>query len=184
MKIGVVSDTHGSAAVWEDVYQKFFSDTDLILHAGDVLYHGPRNPILPDYNPAELAQSLNCCPQPVVIAKGNCDAEVDALVLNMPLEAPYAQVFANGKRIILSHGHLFGNEEKKALAKQWKTDIFITGHIHETVLEKVEGTVFLNPGSPSMSKRPDHKATVALITEDQISIWDVQSQEILLSMNL
>lgn len=184
MKIGVISDTHGSADIWEEVYQKFFFDTDLILHAGDVLYHGPRNPILPDYDPAKLAQSLNRCPQPVVIAKGNCDAEVDALVLDMPLEAPYAQVFANHKRIIVSHGHLFSDETKKMLAKQWKADIFITGHIHETVLEKVDGTVFLNPGSPSMSKRSDKKATVAFITEKQISIWDIHAQEMLLSMDL
>ena len=94
MKIGVISDTHGHEMRWAKAYEKFFKDADMILHAGDVLYHGPRNPMLEDYNPAGLAQRINDCPIPVVIAKGNCDSEVDQMVIALPIQAPYAYVMA------------------------------------------------------------------------------------------
>ena len=69
MKIGVISDTHGCRDHWAKAYDKFFKDADLIIHSGDVLYHGPRNPMLEDYNPAELAEKINGCSQPVLICK-------------------------------------------------------------------------------------------------------------------
>ena len=184
MKIGVISDTHGSVEIWKDVFQKFFHDTDLIIHAGDVLYHGPRNPILEDYNPAALVEELNHCSIPIHIAKGNCDSEVDAMVLNMPLQAPYVYLVIEGKRILVTHGHLFNDEEKVALAKQLKVDIFISGNIHVNVLGKINDTIFLNPGSPSMTKRIDKKATIAIIDNDKIAIKDIITQETVLEMPL
>ena len=78
MKIGIISDTHGHEDAWQKAFDKHFKDADLILHAGDVLYHGPRNPMKADYNPAGLAEKINHSPIPVVIARGNCDASVDA----------------------------------------------------------------------------------------------------------
>ena len=182
MKIGVISDTHGSVEIWKKVYQSFFSDADFIIHAGDVLYHGPRNPILDDYNPASLVEALNECPIPLHIAKGNCDSEVDAMVLNMPLQAPYAYLVIDGIRILVTHGHLFSEKEKIALAKHLKVDLFITGHIHTNVLEKINETIFLNPGSPSMSKRADKKSTIAIIEADRISIKDIDTKDTLMEL--
>ena len=88
MKIGIISDTHGHEMAWADAYEKYFQDADMILHAGDVLYHGPRNPRKADYNPAGLVSRINSCPVPVVIAKGNCDSDVDASCLERPILAP------------------------------------------------------------------------------------------------
>ena len=107
MKIGVISDTHGHEQRFALAVEKFFGDADVIMHAGDVLYHGPRNPMLADYNPAKLAERINACSAQVIIARGNCDSDVDQLVLNSPIQAPYAYAFVNGRRIVMTHGTHF-----------------------------------------------------------------------------
>lgn len=179
MKIGIISDTHGSYERWELAYRKYLKDTDLILHAGDILYHGPRNPILPDYDPAKLAVLLNECPVPIVFAKGNCDSEVDAMVLSLPAESPYGYVVAEGKRIVVTHGHIPGEEEKKTQARKFKADLFITGHTHVAEAYREDGTVFLNPGSPAMTKREDGRSTIALLDGGKVQIIDIDSDEII-----
>lgn len=182
MKIGIISDTHGHAGRWQKAFEKFFADADLIVHAGDVLYHGPRNPMLEDYNPAKLAELINSCPVPVVIAKGNCDSEVDAMVLDTPVEAPYAYVWADGRRIVVTHGHTAESDaEKDAMARHLKADVFISGHIHTNVLEKRGNTVFVNPGSPALSKRDDKRSTVAVMDDKKITIYDIDSGEALMT---
>ena len=181
MKIGVISDTHGCRDHWAKAYDKFFKDADLVIHAGDVLYHGPRNPMLEDYSPAELAEKINACTQPVLICKGNCDSEVDQLVLHTPIQSPYVHAFADGRHIVATHGHMVeADADKDKMAAAIKADIFISGHVHYTVLEKRGNTVFLNPGSPSLSKREDERQTCAVISEDEIRIYDVNTSEVLM----
>ncbi len=185
MKIGIISDTHGAEQRWEKAYEKYFRQADLILHAGDVLYHGPRNRMMPDYNPAGLAEKINNCPVPVIIARGNCDSEVDATVLELPVQAPYAYVWADGRRIIVTHGHLAESDAAKdVMAQHLKADIFISGHIHTTVLQRRGNTVFLNPGSPSLSKRADGRSTIAMLEDGQLRVIDLDTDEILLSIEL
>ena len=180
MKIGIISDTHGSEMRWEKAYEKYLSHTDLILHAGDVLYHGPRNRILPDYNPAGLAERINRAAVPVVIARGNCDAEVDTTLLNVPVQEPYAYIWANGRSILLTHGHAVASDQaKEEMARHCRAGIFISGHIHTPVLEKRNGIIFINPGSPSLSKREDHRSTIAVLSEQEIVIVDFDADEIL-----
>ena len=113
MKVGIISDTHGHEMRWTLAYEKFFKDADLIIHSGDVLYHGPRNPMLEDYNPAGLAERINTSPVPVIIAKGNCDSEVDAMVLEGPVQTPYAYVMIDGFRIVATHGHTVETDAEK-----------------------------------------------------------------------
>lgn len=180
MKIGVISDTHGSATAFALACKNLFTGVDLILHAGDLLYHGPRNPQPAGYDPAALAQLINQAPAPVVICQGNCDSEVDTLVIDTPIQAPYAYVMQDGSRIVMVHGqHLLTPAEKLALAKRFQADIFITGHTHETVLEKHANIILLNPGSPALSKRPDQKMTAALIYDDHIAIKDIHTTDTL-----
>lgn len=182
MKIGIISDTHGCADRWQLAYEKFFQDADLILHAGDILYHGPRNPMLEDYNPALLAERLNVCPVPLVLVKGNCDAEVDTLVIQTPIEAPYSHILAGGRRILVTHGHRESEKQREIQAQAGKVDLIVTGHTHIPVLEKKSGIVFLNPGSPSLSKRTDGRATVAVALDNRIDIFDIDTGEIVLSV--
>lgn len=185
MKIGIISDTHGHAGRFELAVKKFFSDADMVIHAGDVLYHGPRNKMLGDYNPALLADMINDSKIPFVIAKGNCDSQVDQMVINTPIEAPFAHVSFNGLNIVATHGHLVEDDEAKdEMAAKFKADVFITGHIHQTVLEKRKDTVFVNPGSPSLSKRKDGRSTVAVLTEADIKIYDIDTGEVLSELRL
>lgn len=180
MKIGVISDTHGSARCWEMAWSNYFCNADLIFHAGDILYHGPRNRITDDYRPAKLAEEIRQCAVPIIATRGNCDAEVDASVLALPLSEPYAFTFVNGKRILITHGHrVEAQEEKLEMAARFQADIFISGHTHVPVVERIGKTIFLNPGSPSVSKREDGRSTFALMDETHISICDLYTGDIL-----
>lgn len=181
MKIGIISDTHGHELAWTKAYEKQFKNASMILHAGDVLYHGPRNPMKADYNPAGLVQKLNECPVPIIIAKGNCDSAVDASCIELPLAAPYAYVVAEGLRIVITHGDdVMTEAEKDAMASRLKADLFISGHIHTTVLEKRGDTVFLNPGSAALSKRDDGRNTFAVFDAGVIRIFDIDTDEVLM----
>jgi len=171
-KIGIISDTHGSLTTWKTVYQNFFKSADLILHCGDVLYHGPRNPLPVGYNPAELARDLNALTTPLVIVKGNCDAEVDQMVLDYPMEV-YFRLFLGDLRILVQHGHapyLPAKVEKGF-------NLLISGHTHLPVIKKEDGLIRLNPGSPSLPKDDEKTPTIALIEENQISLWNIESKE-------
>lgn len=171
MKIGIISDTHGVATAWDQVMADVFKDVGLIIHCGDVLYHGPRNPIVEGYNPQLLVQRLNSLETPIIFAKGNCDAEVDQMVLEHPLQNPYALIIVNGKKILAHHGHTLNYQEKVKLAQRYNVDIFITGHTHIPEIYKEGKTVFINPGSPSLPK--GEGPTVGLITEESIKIIDM-----------
>ena len=179
MKIGVISDTHGHEGAW-DKANKFFAGADMIIHAGDVLYHGPRNPMKADYNPAGLVTKINDSKIPVVISRGNCDSSVDESCLDVPICNPYAYVVMGGKNILVTHGDaVMEDAAKDKLAKKMKADIMISGHVHVTVLEKRGDTVFLNPGSAALSKREDGRATCAVIEDAKITIYDIDSAEVL-----
>ena len=185
MKIGIISDTHGHEMAWQKAWEKQFQNADMILHAGDILHHGPRNPMKEDYNPAGLVQRINTCPVPVIIARGNCDSSVDASCLELPVEAPYAYVVAEGLRIIITHGDtVMSDAEKDAMARHLRADLFISGHIHTTVLEKRGQTVFLNPGSAALSKREDGRNTFAVLQDGEIRIYDIDTDEVLMQYKM
>lgn len=189
-RIAVISDSHGYIDRFRLAMEKFFADADLIIHAGDVCYHGINNPhysIEDGYNPKALAQYINSLKVPVIIARGNGDSEVDQLVLETPVIIPYAHVFANDKRIVVNHGHLIPTDaDKDKMAKTFRADIFINGHIHRPVLERRGNTVFLNPGtiSPFLTNEPNKRTSVALIDEKQIQIFDLDTGEEFMSMEI
>lgn len=180
MKIGIISDTHGMYESWRSVYVKFLHDCDCLLHAGDILYHGPRNPVLKEYNPAKLAEDLNSLPQTILFAHGNCDAEVDNMIIQHPIQSPYTTAYLNGKLTIISHGHYFdAAEEIKAVAKRFKAGVFVYGHIHLPVLETIDGITYLNPGSPALSKLENRRGTFALWDNNSVSIRYCDNGEII-----
>lgn len=184
MKVGIISDTHGCLETWQTVFDRYFIDTELIIHAGDVLYHGPRNIIPDEYNPKQLAEILNNCPVPIITACGNCDAEVDGMVLKLPIQSPYTYLILNGLRIVVTHGHNLTDETKQEMAKRLKADIFITGHTHVATLEKIDNIFYLNPGSPGMTKRPDGRSTIAWINENKVEILDIATGQVIVSESL
>jgi len=181
MNIGIISDTHGCAKTWEKVYSRYFAGCELIIHAGDVLYHGPRNDIPEEYNPKQLAEMLNACEVPIIVACGNCDSTVDGMVLTMPIQSPYAYVRLEGITIVVNHGHDLTEQSKREMAEKFKASLFITGHTHLPVLEKQNGIIYLNPGSPAMSKTMDKRGTIGRLFDNVIEIIDVESGQVLLS---
>lgn len=181
MNIGIISDTHGCANTWEKVYNDYFVSCEFIIHAGDVLYHGPRNDIPLEYNPKQLAEVLNACPVPIIVAAGNCDSTVDGMVLTMPIQSPYAYIRVEGVAIVVNHGHDLTEDSKYQMAEKFKADIFITGHTHVPVLEKHNGIIYLNPGSPAMSKSMDKHGTIARLTDGVVEIIDLETGQVLMS---
>jgi uncharacterized protein len=173
LKIGVISDTHGSLTMWQQVMAHYFKKVDLIIHCGDVLYHGPRNPLPKGYAPAELAQAINMVRQPMIFAKGNCDAEVDQLLINFPLQAPFAQVFTPQWQILVHHGHSLSENELPTWTEPY--NLIISGHTHLPILKQKGSCVLLNPGSPALPKNEEKAPTVALIDNQTIQIWNIQT---------
>ena len=150
MKIGIISDTHGSATAWSMAYEKYLMHTEQILHAGDVLYHGPRNQISDGYGPSRLAAELNACPVPILAARGNCDSEVDQLLLEFPMMADYAELDADGERFFLTHGHHWN---EYALPPVGMGTILAHGHTHIAEKKKLPcGITIFNPGSIALPK--------------------------------
>lgn len=187
MKIGVISDTHGRIDAWHKAIE-LFAGADVILHAGDVLYHPPRLGYTEGYDIPAMAQALNESPIPLVIAQGNCDAQVYEELLTWPVQAPYAFVQVENLRILINHGHLYTKNEMIELARKYRADIFISGHTHIPVLERVDdGVILMNPGSPSLPKyEKDGKliGSVGIIEGDKIRIVSIENGETLLELAL
>jgi len=182
MKIGVISDTHGNIAAFEDAL-KHFEGADLIVHAGDVLYHPPRLGCTEGYDIPAFVSRLNGLDTPVVIAQGNCDPQVYEELLRMPVQSPYAVVEFEGIRIVANHGHLLTRDQMIEAARRYKSHYFVSGHTHMPVLEDAGGVVLMNPGSPAIPKyeidgRPI--PTVGLITDTGARIISILDGVILL----
>ena len=127
---------------------------DRIVLLGDLLYHGPRNPLPEGHNPARVAELLNEQADRIIAVRGNCDAEVDQMVLNFPCMADYAQLVdtqADGAPITLffTHGHVFSPESHLALSPQ---SAFVSGHTHVKTLEQKDEVLYVNPGSLALPK--------------------------------
>lgn len=179
MRIGFISDTHGSLSAWRLAYP-FIANADLIVHCGDVLYHGPRNPLPEGYDPQGLVAELNAFSNPMIIVRGNCDAEVDQMLLNYPLESPYAHLFAPEIAIFAHHGHGGPFTEKTLRPYQ----LVVSGHTHLPGIHHENNIIFLNPGSPALPKNESKVPTVALLDKRVLSIINIQTGQPFQTMNL
>lgn len=179
MRIGIISDTHGSVAAWEQAMSGIFREVDLIIHGGDVLYHGPRNPLPEEYDPQKLAALINRSPVPVIITRGNCDAEIDQLVIDWPLQAPYCFLQIGSLRVLVNHGHQISPREIRTQAQRYKVQIFVSGHTHVPEITKENGTVFLNPGSPSLPKDSLARPTIVLLNQRSTQLMNLETGQIL-----
>lgn len=172
MKIGILSDIHG----YPENFNKAISilkECEIILCAGDVLYHGPRNPILEGYNPQKLVEEIEKCPVPILFARGNCDAEVDLMVLKQSIISEYIFYEIDGVRFIMLHGHTSDKARLKEIADVYKADIVICGHTHIRELENADGTIFINPGSISVPKG-DGIPSAAIYENGDIRFIDIR----------
>ncbi len=146
MKLFFASDLHGSLPATEQVLDEFErSGAKTLILLGDILNHGPRNPVPEGYNPPAVAERLNQYADRIIAVRGNCDSEVDQMLLSFPMMTEYAWVLLeSGQRLFLTHGHLYHTGKRPALKQG---DVIAHGHTHIPVAE-LDGEQFIfNPGS-------------------------------------
>lgn len=150
MKWIIASDLHGSAYYCKKLIEFYKSQkAEKILLLGDILYHGPRNELPRDYNPKEVITMLNDISDKIVCVRGNCDGEVDQMVLDFPIMADYAVLCMEGTTIYATHGHIYNADNPVNFAKG---NILLCGHFHVPCVKKMKDFIYINDGSLSIPK--------------------------------
>ena len=151
MKWMIASDIHGSAYYCRQLLDRFQAEgADRLLILGDILYHGPRNDLPRDYAPKQVLAMLNAQKDKIFCVRGNCDTEVDQMVLDFPILADYCILTAGDRLIYATHGH---NHNLQSLPPLQKGDILLHGHTHIPAWEAFgDRNLYLNPGSVSIPK--------------------------------
>ncbi len=175
MKIMFISDIHGSKKYAKIGLEKFKEEgaTHLVL-LGDLMYHGPRNPLPEEYDPKEVAELLNQHKDKIIAIRGNCDSEVDQMLLEFPMMSDYTEIMLENYKIFATHGHIYHKENMPHLNKG---DVFIHGHIHLPVAEVFNEVVYLNPGSITLPKE-NNKNSYGILVENTFSIKDLDGNVI------
>ena len=150
MKWMIASDLHGSAYYCKKMVEAFEREgADRLLMLGDLLYHGPRNDLPRDYAPKEVIPMLNGLKNKLCCVRGNCDAEVDQMVLHFPILSDSALLVLDGLTIHATHGHIHGPDTPPPLRQG---DILLCGHFHVPVRRDCGRYTYLNPGSVALPK--------------------------------
>lgn len=174
MKLMIASDIHGSAACCHKLMEAMKQEKpNKLLLLGDLLYHGPRNALPLEYNPGEVANLLNSVKESILCVRGNCDTEVDQMLLSFPILADYACVFWQGKTIFATHGHHFSPDSMPPLNEG---DILLNGHTHVPALTETDGILYLNPGSVSIPK--ENSPHGYMILDESSAYWKTLDGEI------
>ena len=167
MKYIIASDIHGSAHWCRKLVENFHRlQADRLILLGDILYHGPRNALPEEYDPMSVAAMLNAPELCTMGVRGNCDAEIDQMVLDFPMFCDYALMSQGKHSILFSHGHIFSPDN---LPPMRKGDVFISGHIHVPVCQDKDGILCLNPGSVSIPKEDSTNSFICF--EDGLFTW-------------
>ena len=178
MKFLIASDIHGSAYYCRLLKERIEAEEpDKVILLGDLLYHGARNPLPPEYSTLGCAEILNSVKDRLLCVKGNCDSEVDSLVLEFPVEAEFCILpLENGRTAILTHGH-------KTPACLKRGDVLFNGHFHVPAFEEREDCTYVNCGSVSIPK--ENSPHSYLILEDGRLLWkDVETGEVFLEKRI
>lgn len=150
MKIMFASDIHGSALFCGQMLSAFEREgAGRLCLLGDLLYHGPRNPLPEGHDAKRTAALLNSAKRDILCVRGNCDAEVDQMMLEFPVLSDNALVFADGRMFFLTHGHRFTPENLPPLNAG---DVFVCGHTHVLAARHVGDVACINCGSVSLPK--------------------------------
>ena len=176
MKWMIASDLHGSAYYCRKMLEVLDREgADRLFLLGDLLYHGPRNDLPRDYAPKEVIPLLNSLKGKLFCIRGNCDAEVDQMVLDFPVLADYAVLPTEQRLIYATHGHIYNVKNLPPLAPG---DILLHGHTHVPAwMEFGENNLYLNPGSLSIPKENSPHSYMTL--ENGLFQWkDVETGEV------
>ncbi len=193
MKYLICSDIHGSAEACEKILS-FYTDMqcDYLVLLGDILYHGPRNPLPQGHDPKKTASLLNAHAGTIIACRGNCDAEVDQMMLEFPVLADYTFITDQGVRLFCTHGHVYspvradgglavpGSKEPCVAG----CDAVFYGHTHIQVLEKNKaGILVCNPGSVSLPKA-ESPAGFSVYENGRITLYSMTGEPVAVSGSL
>ena len=175
MKLMIASDIHGSAFYCRSMIEAFErEEADRLLLLGDILYHGPRNDLPAEYAPKKVIAMLNPLKRNLLCVRGNCDTEVDQMVLPFPILADYAVLSQGNRLIYATHGHVYNPQNLPPLQPG---DVLLMGHTHVPMAKEENGLLFLNPGSVSIPKEQSPHSY--MILENGVFYWkDVETGEI------
>ena len=175
MKIFFASDIHGSPACLNmALAAREREGASLMVLLGDLLYHGPRNPLPGDYDPAKTAAILNEHKENIIAVRGNCDSEVDQTLLEFPILADHSTIMIGTTRIFLTHGHLWSPTNLPPLPDG---SIFVSGHTHVPMAEIRSGVLCANPGSTTLPKKM-HAAGYGIFKDGLWSSKDLRGNSV------
>lgn len=167
MKLLIASDLHGSAYYTQMLLAREAQEApEKLILLGDVLYHGPRNDLPRDYAPKQVIAQLSPLASKILCVRGNCDCEVDQMVLPFPVLADYGWLYLDGRTVYLTHGHVINKAHPLAFAKG---DILLHGHTHIPACEDCGDFMYLNPGSVSIPK--EGSAHSYMVYESGVFCW-------------
>ena len=180
MKLLIASDIHGSAYYCGKLLEAWKKEQpDKLLLLGDILYHGPRNDLPKDYAPKQVISMLNDIKEEILCVRGNCEAEVDQMVLEFPVLADYCILYEKDHMIFATHGHIHNEKNVPPLKKG---DILLHGHTHVPGVWEHENYVYINPGSVSIPK--EGSAHSYLMLEDGVFRWKTLEGETYLTYDV
>ena len=175
MKYMIASDIHGSAFYCRKLLEAFeASGANRLVLLGDILYHRPRNDLPKEYAPKEVLAMLNGCKDRIYCVRGNCDTEVDQMVLEFPVMADYALLVIDGITIYATHGHVY---HENHLPPMQKGDVLLHGHTHVLRADQCGDITILNPGSVSIPKE-GNPPTYAILEDGVFRILDFEGRVI------
>ncbi len=170
MKLIIASDIHGSAYWCGKLCELIEGESpDKVVLLGDLLYHGPRNDLPRDYAPKQVIPMLSGLKDKLLAVRGNCEAEVDQMVLPFPCMADYALLSCDGVEMYLTHGH---HANPDALPPLTSGSVFLSGHTHVKLDKMVDGIRCLNPGSVSIPKDGSHSCMIFENGDFRFHIWE------------
>ena len=173
MKYFVASDIHGSATFCQRMLDAYFKEgADRLILLGDILYHGPRNDLPEGYAPKQVISMLNDVKNELFCVRGNCDTEVDQMVLDFPVLADYALIPLGKRTVFVTHGHRYNTDSPPPMKQG---DILLHGHTHVPACTEFNGCLYVNPGSVSIPKEDSWHGY--MIIEENRLVWkDLESE--------
>lgn len=169
MKLMIASDIHGSALYCRQLTDSYCSEKpDMLILLGDILYHGPRNDLPDGYDPKEVIELLNPLADKILCVRGNCDTDVDGMVLDFNVLTEQALIFAEGVKMTAVHGH-------RELPKVTAGTVILSGHTHVPEYTVTDEYIRINPGSVSIPKEDSPRGYI--VFEKNTFTWKTLSGE-------